>query len=58
MDAGLPKQKKNADTVVILEKWDSLEALRLHLATPHMAAYREKVKDLIDNVSLKVMQDA
>ena len=58
VDSGLPPQQKDADTVVIIEKWESVEALRLHLATPHMAAYREKVKDLVVKVSLKVLQDA
>ncbi len=58
VDSGLPPQQKDADTVVIIEKWDSLEALRRHLAAPHMVAYKEKVKDLVVNVSLKVLQDA
>lgn len=58
VDSGLPPQQKDADRVVLIEKWDSLEALKRHLATPHMAAYREKVKDLVAKVSLKVLQDA
>ena len=55
---GLPPQKLDADLVTIIEKWSSLDALRAHLAAPHMAAYREKVKDLVAGVSLKVLQDA
>ena len=58
VDSGLPPQLLEADVVVIIEKWDSLDALRKHLATPHMLAYRDKVKDLVVNVSLKVLQDA
>ena len=46
------------DTVVVIEKWDSLDALRNHLASPHMLAYREKVKELVLGVSLKVLQEA
>jgi quinol monooxygenase YgiN len=57
-DAGLPNQQREADIVVILEKWESLDALHRHLATPHMAAYRQKVKELVNKVSLKVLQDA
>jgi quinol monooxygenase YgiN len=56
--AGLPPQKLDADLVTIIEKWSSLDALRAHLAAPHMASYREKVKDLVAGVSLKVLQDA
>ena len=58
VQSGLPPQQLDADTVVIIEKWDSLDALRKHLAAPHMASYREKVKDLVGDVSLKVLQDA
>jgi quinol monooxygenase YgiN len=55
---GLPPQTLDADLVTIIEKWSSLDALRAHLAAPHMATYREKVKDLVQGVTLKVLQDA
>lgn len=55
--SGLAAQRLEPDLVTIIEKWDSLEALRAHLAAPHMATYREKVKDLVVNVTLKVLQD-
>jgi quinol monooxygenase YgiN len=55
---GLAPQKLDADLVTIVEKWTSLDTLRAHLAAPHMAIYREKVKDLVAGVSLKVLQDA
>ena len=58
MESGLPPQVLEADVVTILEKWSSLDALRRHLATPHMAAYREKVKDMVLGVTLKVLKEA
>jgi quinol monooxygenase YgiN len=58
VDAGMAPQRLEPDMAVIIEKWDSLDALRRHLAAPHMAAYREKVKDLVAKVALKVLQDA
>ncbi len=58
VDASLPPQRLEPDTVVIIERWESLDALRTHLSSSHMLAYREKVKDLVSNVSLKVLQDA
>ncbi|MBI3986595.1 MAG: antibiotic biosynthesis monooxygenase [Lentisphaerae bacterium] len=58
IESGLKPQRLEPDTVVIIEKWESLDALRKHLAAPHMAAYREKSKDLVADVSLKVLQDA
>lgn len=44
------------NVVSILEKWETLPALRAHLAAPHMAEYRERVKDLLDGVTLQVLQ--
>ncbi len=44
--------------VVVVEKWADLDALRAHLAAPHMAAYRERVKDLVVGASLQVLQPA
>ncbi|MBP8127954.1 MAG: antibiotic biosynthesis monooxygenase [Candidatus Hydrogenedentes bacterium] len=46
------------DVVTVVEKWASIESLRTHLKAPHMAAYREQVKNLVANVTLQVMQPA
>ena len=51
-------QELNPNVVTIIEKWESLEALQAHLSAPHMLEHREKVKDLVDSVSLKVLQEA
>jgi len=56
--AGLPPQELDNNVVTIIEKWGSLEDLQAHLLTPHMLAYKEKVKDLVDKVSLKVLGEA
>jgi quinol monooxygenase YgiN len=55
---GLPPQELQENRVVILEKWESIDALKAHMKTPHMLAYREKVKDLIEKMSLNVLQEA
>jgi quinol monooxygenase YgiN len=44
------------DVVVVVEKWESLDALRAHLAAAHMVEYRGRVKDLVVKVSLQVLQ--
>jgi len=54
----LPPQEMNNNVVTIIEKWDSLEDLQAHLSAPHMLAYKENVKDLVDKVSLKVLAEA
>ena len=58
IETGLPPQVLDEDVVTIIEKWESIEALRAHLAAPHMLAYKEQVKDLVENLSLKVLQQA
>ncbi len=39
--------KFGPETFVVLEKWESPDALKAHAAAPHMAAYAAKTKDLI-----------
>ena len=58
IDADLPPQQLDENEVTVIEKWASLEALRTHLSAPHMLAYKEKVKDIVEGVSLKVLQEA
>ena len=58
IDADLPPQQLDENEVTVIEKWASLEALRAHLSAPHMLAYKEKVKDIVEGVSLKVLQEA
>ncbi len=44
------------NTVTILEKWESLSALQAHIATPHMAEYQARVKDLLASRSLQILE--
>jgi quinol monooxygenase YgiN len=46
------------DKVVIIEKWDSLDALQAHLSAPHMLEYRQKVKDFVQGTTLQILQPA
>lgn len=46
------------NTVTIVEKWESVKALEVHLKAPHMGEYREKVKDLVAGVKLQILQPA
>jgi quinol monooxygenase YgiN len=46
------------DVVTIVEKWDSLDALRAHLGAAHMIEYRVRVKDLVKGVKLQILQPA
>lgn len=46
------------DAVVVVEQWRDLDALRAHLVAPHMAGYRERVKDMVRGAQLQVLQPA
>lgn len=45
-----------SDVVVVVEKWRDLPALEAHLVAPHMTAYRQRVKDLVTEVELQVLE--
>ena len=54
-DAGALQTKFGDDTFVVVEKWESLGALKDHAASPHMAAYAQKTKDLIASRVIHVL---
>jgi quinol monooxygenase YgiN len=47
--------KFGPDTFVVIEKWDSIDALKAHAAAPHMAAYAAKTKELIASRVIHVL---
>jgi quinol monooxygenase YgiN len=57
-DVGKFQTPFGADTFVVIEKWESLEALRAHAAAPHMSAYAAKTKDMIANRVIHVLSPA
>jgi quinol monooxygenase YgiN len=50
--------KLGPDTFVVVEKWDSIDALRAHAAAPHMASYGAKVKDMLAARVIHVLSPA
>ena len=59
VESGIPVQVDlRPDVVTLVETWESLPDLQAHLKAPHMLAYREKVKDIVKNISLHVMAPA
>ena len=39
--------KLGPDAFIVVEKWESMDALKAHAAAPHMAAYGAKTKEMI-----------
>jgi quinol monooxygenase YgiN len=54
--AGGMQTKFGPDTFVVIEKWESPDALRAHAASPHMAAYAAKTRDMIASRVIHVLQ--
>jgi quinol monooxygenase YgiN len=50
--------KFGADTFLVIEKWESQDHLKAHAASPHMAAYGAKTKDLIASRVIHVLSPA
>ncbi len=46
------------DSFTVVEKWASPQALRDHIASPHMTAYGAKTKDLVARRLLHILSPA
>ncbi len=57
-DVGALQTPFGDDTFVAVEKWESLAALKAHIAAPHMAAYGAKTKDMVASRIIHVLSPA
>ena len=58
-EPALPIQTKyGADAFVVVEKWESMDALKAHAAAPHMKEYGAKTKDLLASRVIHVLAPA
>jgi len=57
-DAGKIQTPLGADTFVVIEKWESMDALRAHGAAPHMAAYAAKTREMIASRVIHILSPA
>ena len=55
----LPFQTRlGPDTFMVVEKWESMDALKAHAAAPHMAAYGARTKELIASRVIHILSPA
>ena len=54
----LPIQQMNANVLTVIEKWESFPHLEAHFIAPHMLEYKAKVEGMVEDVSLKILEDA
>ena len=55
VDYQMDNQTFDENMVTIIEKWENFDSLKKHMHAPHMLSYRENVKDLVENTSLKIL---
>ncbi len=49
--------KYGEDTFVVVEKWESSEHLKAHAASPHMAAYGAKTKEMLASREIHILRN-
>lgn len=55
---GLTSQDMDQHRVTVIEQWNSLADLTAHMSAPHMLDYREKTKNLVEDISLRILEQA
>ncbi len=56
--AGAFQTQLGPDSFVVIEKWESLDALNAHVAAPHMKLYGEKTRDMLASRVIHVLSPA
>jgi quinol monooxygenase YgiN len=50
--------KWGPDSFLVIEKWESMEALQAHAAAPHMVAYAAKTRELMASRVIHILSPA
>ncbi len=57
-NAGAIQTPIGPDSFIVIEKWESLDALRAHGAAPHMQDYAAHTRDMLANRVIHVLSPA
>jgi quinol monooxygenase YgiN len=57
VESGMPIQAMDENVLTLLEEWESMDAIKEHLATTHMARYFEREKELVDGVTVRTLRE-
>lgn len=55
---GAFQTKMGPDTFVVIETWESADALKAHSVAPHMVAYGKATKEMIANRVIHIFEPA
>ena len=59
LPSGFPVQPPiKPNSVVLIEKWESLDALKKHMTAPHMGSYRQATKEIVESMQVQVLSPA
>jgi quinol monooxygenase YgiN len=56
-DTGFEQQVIIENSLTVIEQWNTFEDFQNHRLAPHMIEHKLKVKDLVDNLSIKVLHE-
>lgn len=52
---GASPARMGADVIVVIETWESPEALEAHRLAPHMVAFGKKIREVVASVAVHVL---
>ncbi len=58
LDSILPAHEEAETTFTVIEKWESLDDLYAHFEAPHMKSFKEDTQDMVEGVSIQILQSA
>ncbi len=58
VDADGSPTKYGDDTFVVIEKWETPDHLKAHAASPHMAAYGAKTREMVASRVIHILKPA
>lgn len=57
LNSGIATQSHEENRVILIEKWESLDALHAHRTAPHLLRYKESSKDMVAGMSIMVLEE-
>lgn len=57
-DTEIPNQSKEKGLITLIEQWENVEDFYAHLSAIHVIEFRESIAELVEQVSIKVLQSA
>lgn len=55
IDFGIDTQRLDPNSVLIVEKWESIDDLELHRKAPHLVQFKKKTKRLVKDMFIRVL---